>query len=240
MVPWRDMTIRRMRLGDLDARVSVPEAPEGPDGAGPVVVLLHGFGAPGDDLVPLGEWLDAPAGTRFVFPEAPLELHGLYGDARAWWMIDLESLAGGPVDRSGEVPDGLAPARAKLIGLLDAVRDQLGVADHQVVLGGFSQGAILTLDVALHTERAFAGLALLSGTLLAERVWAPRMAARRGLPVLQSHGDQDGILSYAAAGRLRDALLAAGLDVEWHSFHGGHEIPPDVLRALGRFLTARL
>jgi phospholipase/carboxylesterase len=58
--------------------------------------------------------------------------------------------------------------------------------------------------------------------------------------VLQSHGDQDGILSYAAAGRLRDALIAAGLDVEWHSFRGGHEIPPDVLRAVGRFLTARL
>lgn len=228
------MTTRLTRLGDLDARIT------GPDGAGPVVVLLHGFGAPGDDLVPLGEWLEAPAGTRFVFPEAPLELNGLYGDARAWWMLDLDSLGRGPVDRSGEVPDGLAPARAKLIGLLDAVRDQLGVADDQVVLGGFSQGAMLTLDVALHTERAFAGLVLLSGTFLAERIWAPRMAARRGLPVLQSHGDEDGLLSYAAAGRLRDALKAAGLEVEWHSFRGGHEIPPDVLRAVGHFLTARL
>jgi phospholipase/carboxylesterase len=228
------MTTRRTRLGDLDARIT------GDDTGGPVVVLLHGFGAPGDDLVALGEWLDAPAGTRFVFPEAPLELNGLYGDARAWWMIDLESLGGGPVDRSGEVPDGLASARAQVIGLLEAVRDSLGVADDQVVLGGFSQGAMLSLDVALHTERAFAGLALLSGTLLAERIWAPRMAARRGLPVLQSHGDQDGILSYAAAGRLRDALIAAGLAVEWHAFRGGHEIPPDVLRALGRFLTARL
>jgi phospholipase/carboxylesterase len=228
------MTTRRMRLGDLDARIT------GADKGGPVVVLLHGFGAPGDDLVALAEWLDVPAGTRFVFPEAPLELNGLYGDARAWWMIDLESLAGGPVDRSGEVPDGLAPARALMIGLLDAVRDTLGVPDDKVVLGGFSQGAMLSLDVALHTERSFAGLALLSGTLLAERIWAPRMAARRGLAVLQSHGDQDGILSFAAAQRLRDALTAAGLAVEWHPFRGGHEIPPAVLRALGHFLTARL
>jgi phospholipase/carboxylesterase len=229
------MTTRRQRLGPLEARVSGDSGSDGP-----VVVLLHGFGAGGDDLVALGDYLEVPVGTRFVFPAAPLELGGLYGDARAWWMIDLASLGAGPVDRSDEVPPGLATARDQLIGVLDAVRTELGVADDRVILGGFSQGAMLSLDVALHTERAFAGLALLSGTSLAAAEWQPRMAARRGLPVLQSHGDQDQLLSFAAAERLRDRMIAAGLEVEWHRFRGGHDIPPDVLTALGRFITARL
>jgi phospholipase/carboxylesterase len=229
------VTTRFERLAGLDTQIAGD-----PAGDGPVVVLLHGFGAPGDDLVPLARWLDAPPGTRFVFPEAPLEIGGLYGDSRAWWMLDLESLGQGPIDRADEIPDGLAPARAHVIALLDAVRDRFGVRDDRVLLGGFSQGAMLSLDVALHTDRAFAGLILLSGTILAEAVWAPRMAARRGLKVLQSHGDRDELLSFPAAERLRDMLTAAGLDVEWHAFHGAHEIPPDVLRAAGRFATRQL
>ena len=62
-------------------------------GQGPVVVLLHGFGAPGDDLASLWRVLRAPTGTRFVFPEAPLSLEamGMPG-ARAWWMIDMMRL----------------------------------------------------------------------------------------------------------------------------------------------------
>src|SRR5262249_10583661 len=130
----------------------------------------------------------APPGTRWVFPAAPLELGGLYGDARAWWLIDLARLerdlmAGRSTDRAAEVPAGLPEARAAMLAGLDAVRDRLGVPDERVVLGGFSQGAMLSLDVALHTERAFAGLVLMSGTLIAQHEWAPRMAARRGLRV---------------------------------------------------------
>jgi predicted esterase len=61
----------------------------GPAQASITCVLLHGFGAPGDDLLPLAEALDLP--VRFVFPAAPLELGmgGFYGDSRAWWMLDL-------------------------------------------------------------------------------------------------------------------------------------------------------
>src|SRR5947209_7274221 len=59
------------------------------------VVLMHGYGAPGDDLVSLAGALDAPKGTTFLFPEAPSmvaspALMSLLGDARAWWPIDIE------------------------------------------------------------------------------------------------------------------------------------------------------
>lgn len=217
-------------LGPLRARVIAPDGP-----VERVVVLLHGFGAPGDDLVALGEWIDAGAGTAWVFPEAPLELGGLYGDARAWWMIDLDSIGRLDRDRSEELPDGLVAARGQVSELLGAVRARFG--DH-VVLGGFSQGAMLSLDVALHDPRPLDGLVLMSGTLLARSEWQPRMAARAGLPVLQSHGRRDQLLPFGAAVTLRDLLVKAGLAVTWVEFDGGHEIPPPVLEAVTAAIVA--
>jgi phospholipase/carboxylesterase len=96
---------------------------------------------------------------------------------------------------------------------------------------------MLTCDAVLHTDYPFAGLVQLSGNLLARSVWGPLMPDRKGLPVFQSHGLQDDILPHIGAERLRDALSEAGLDTEWHSFRGGHEIPESVLRRLGPFLT---
>ncbi len=225
-------------LGRLRARIMLPAASETIER---VVVLLHGFGAPGDDLVALCEWIEAP-GTAWVFPEAPMELGGAYGDARAWWMIDMERLdrdarSGKPSDRSDELPVGLVEARGAMTELLEAVRARFPIGDDRLIIGGFSQGAMLACDVALHTERALGGLILLSGTLLARTEWEPRMAARAGLPVLMSHGNRDALLPFAAAERLRDLLIAAGLQVEWLAFDGGHEIPPPLLEAIGDFLT---
>ena len=211
-------------------------------GNGPVVVLLHGFGAPGDDLVPLAEVIDVPAGTRWLFPEAPLSLNMGFGDSRAWWIIDFariqEDRAAGRIrDLSIEVPQGLALARERMLAFLKELPRQLPIDYKQTVIGGFSQGAMLTCDAVLHTEYPFAGLVQLSGNLLAKEVWSPLIPKRRGLPVFQSHGMQDDILPNIGAERLRDALHRAGLVVEWHSFRGGHEIPELVLQRLGLFLT---
>jgi len=228
--------VREQLLGGLNAIVTGGRDREG-GGDGPVVVLLHGFGAPGDDLVGLWRALDVPEEMRFVFPAAPMRPPGL-GGGRAWWMIDLERLMGSsePLDRSGEVPEGLAEARAQLIALLDDVERRLGA--RTIVLGGFSQGAMLALDTALRGERPFAGLVLMSGTLLAEHEWAPLMPRRRGLPVFMSHGTRDPLLPFRAAERLRDLLVEAGLKVEWVPFNGQHEIPWLVVERLGAFLRS--
>ena len=110
--------MREARWSGLKVRI----IGEGHDG--PVVVLLHGFGAPGDDLVSLAGELKAklPAGTRFVFPEAPIafDLELGFGESRAWWMIDMEHmqsmLMNGRVrELVREIPEGLAPARTQLI-----------------------------------------------------------------------------------------------------------------------------
>jgi phospholipase/carboxylesterase len=211
----------------------------GPQDAALTVVLLHGFGAPGDDLVSLADFLGVPA--RFVFPEAPLEIGGLYGDARAWWMLDLAMLeadmrSGSARDRRSEVPEGLAGAREQLMRFLDQLQVRYGIEDRQLVLGGFSQGAMVSLDVALHRKAPPAALILLSGTLLAESEWGPRMATLAKVPILQSHGRNDAILPFSTAEILRDKLRAAGATVDFVQFVGGHEIPPIVLDAAGTLL----
>ncbi len=235
------MATSQVRLGSLDVVLRLPQGWQPSDG---LVVLLHGFGAPGDDLVALADYLDAPK-VGWAFPAAPLELSGLYGDARAWWLIDLarfeqDAARGRLLDRLGEIPDGLAPARTAVIDMLAALATHTGVPDDRVVLGGFSQGAMLSLDVLLHTDRAFAGAALMSGTFIAESLWAPRMAARAGLPVVMSHGRSDALLPFVASEQLRDRLRAAGLEVTWVPFPGGHAIPPEVLTAVGGLIRARL
>lgn len=210
-------------------------------GDGPVVVLLHGFGAPGTDLVPLGRVLPAPAGTRWAFPEAPLELPSEFMGGRAWWMIDIMRFqraidAGQTGELTKEIPSGLAAARRAVVEMLDALERDLGVSTSRMVLGGFSQGAVLSLDVALHDARPLAGLALLSGTLVAEEEWLPRMATRKGLPIFQSHGRNDPLLPFAIADRLHEELARAGADTTWVPFSGMHEIPGAVMDALGAFL----
>src|SRR5688500_15180988 len=88
---WYDRPMLRETFAELAVAAS-----GGPDrkagGTGPVVVLLHGFGAPGEDLVPLFRVLDVPREVRFVFPAAPIELPLPLTDARAWWMIDLAEM----------------------------------------------------------------------------------------------------------------------------------------------------
>jgi phospholipase/carboxylesterase len=214
-------------------------------GEGPLILLLHGFGAPGDDLVPLADVIDAPAGTRFVLPEGPLPLSFGPSTARAWWIIDFARIqadraAGRIRDLSLEVPQGLALARERLLAFLKELPRHLPINYRKTVIGGFSQGAMLTCDVALHTDYPFAGLVQLSGNLLAQSVWDPLIPTRKGLPVFQSHGTQDDILPHIGAERLRDALIQSGLAVEWHSFRGGHEIPEAVLQRLSGFITKAL
>src|ERR1700722_17433307 len=112
--------MREAVLGGLRVRITGGTDRDG-GGNGPVVVLLHGFGAPGDDLVSLWRTPRVPAATRFIFPEAPRELGPGYMGGRAWWMIDMarlqQAIARGDARDSDEVPAGLDAARAALGGM---------------------------------------------------------------------------------------------------------------------------
>jgi phospholipase/carboxylesterase len=236
--------VRSDRLADLDVCVTGGSDGRG-GGDGPLVVMLHGFGAPGDDLVPLARVIPAPAGTRWLFPAAPHPLPGPFAGGRAWWMVDFERRErlrwlGREAEMSREVPEGLVEARDGVTALLEAALPALGARPGATVLGGFSQGAMLACDVALRDPRPWAGLALLSPTLIAAPEWEALAPRRAGLPVFMSHGRADPLLPFPFSERLRDLLTGAGLAVTWRPFEGGHEVGPGVVEGLGGFLAGTL
>ena len=127
-------------------------------------------------------------------------------------------------------------AREKLLQVVESVKTRTGLPLSKIVLGGFSQGAMLTTDSALHLDENVAGLIVMSGTLLSEPEWQKRAPVHRGLRVLQSHGTQDPLLPFAAAEWLRDLLKSANLRVEFIPFRGGHQIPMEVFEGIATFL----
>ena len=220
-------------------------------GNGPVVVLLHGFGAPGTDLVGLADDLGGPKATRFVFPEAPetadVGMPPPY-EGRAWWQIDMLKLQLAVMGRNWEalaehVPEGLVGARETLDAFLTALEARLALADTPLVLGGFSQGAMLTCDVALHSERSLAGLLLFSGSIIARDDWLERFERQSPRPVFQSHGRQDPILPFPLAEQLHRHFVARGWQAplrsesHWVPFDGGHGIGREALRGAQAFLS---
>lgn len=216
-----------------------------------VVVLCHGFGAPGDDLVSLSLELmhqgnTLSLGVQFVFPEAPLTLASMgLADGRAWWMIDMERLLAaqrGDMAKAQrtrtEKPAGLESARKNVQDLVAELSTRLKLPLSRFVLGGFSQGAMVMTDLTLRLPQNPAGLAIMSGTMINEPEWQQLVTSRKGLRVVQSHGRQDALLSFAFAEGLRDLLQSGGCDVQFVPFDGGHTITVETLHALVQLIEA--
>lgn len=219
-----------LKFIDVAGKASAPD---------PTVVLIHGYGSKADNWLPFIEPLGLRA--RFVFPEGPeatVPPDGPTG-GRAWWRIDLAAFV--DITRRGALPDlsrasppGLALARQRLAAFLDDLI--VKPSAQPLVLGGFSQGAMLAAEWALFDPRPLHGLILLSGTFINEAAWRQRLESRRGLRVFISHGRRDDILPFALSEQLAAALRAAGAAVTWLPFDGGHEIPSEVVAALARWL----
>ena len=236
--------MRRLKIAGLDVVLAGGPDREG-GGDGPLLLLMHGYGAPGDDLVPLARQLAVAPAVRFAFPAAPLVIEmGLAPEhsGRAWWPIDMGELQRAVQERdfetlTGRVPVGLSEARDQVTALLDALEQDHSVSRSKLVLGGFSQGAMLATDLTLRSERPPAGLAILSGSLICKGEWIPLMKARAGLPVLQSHGRADPVLSYEIAEQLKQQLTDAGVALEFVAFNGGHGIPSGAVDGLAKLIT---
>ena len=231
--------MREERFAGITVRLTGGEDREG-GGDGPLVVLMHGFGAPGTDLVGLWRVLDVPSSMRFAFPEAPHEIPGMVG-ARAWWMLDLarveQATAEGPRSYATEIPPGMEEATDRVVQMTEAMQAELGVPNERLIVGGFSQGSMAACNAVFTRNLGLAALVILSGTPVNLEAWKAGMAPRSGLPVFQSHGQQDPLLSFRAAEQLRDEIRDAGLATQWVPFRGGHELPMPVLEGLGRFLS---
>jgi phospholipase/carboxylesterase len=202
----------------------------GSDGP-PTLVLLHGYGSSAEEWMPFTTTIEWPG--RFVFPQG-LERTARPG-GRAWWPLEFGSAEDGLPDLSQLRPRGLTPAAAAVAGLLSGLS---WWRRGDVVLGGFSQGAMVASDVAFGSTARLSALVLLSGTPVDEAAWRRGHAARRGLPVFIAHGRDDSVLPFSGSERMQRDLAAAGLRVTWVPFDGGHEVPAEVVIALNEFLRS--
>lgn len=218
------------------------------------VILCHGYGAPGSDLAGLAnyliEWLGERAGAfRLIFPAAPLTLEELgMPDGRAWWPLNMAALQQVLQTKQFEQlhdsePPGLADARNQLTEALAEIFGEMppagdGGTSTRYVLGGFSQGAMLTMDTALRGPAPPPELLVqFSGTLICRSDWRSAASRLKETQVLQSHGRFDPILPFQSAETLRELLTDEGAAVTFLPFDGPHTIDTESLMQLTQRLA---
>lgn len=226
------------KIGSLQTLEVHPKIEPKPGQQAQHFILFHGYGADAYDLQSLAEVIDPPQPTHFIFPQGPLEVPiGPGWTGRAWWNIDLAriqaaSAQGTPFDLSKESPPGIPELRKKVLAAMEA----LGVPWNQIILGGFSQGAMLATDVFLHAPETPKALVVLSGALVNKTEWKTVAAQRAGAPFFMCHGTQDAVLAHRGAAQLETFLIQAGMKGKLITFPGSHEIPMEMIQKLNEFL----
>lgn len=206
------------------------------------IILLHGFGANFADLSGLADIVDPRESWNWYFPNAPLEVpFSPEYIGRAWFPIDLlkreEMQRRGIKDDPNESPAGLEKASQQINSLIKTLSGKY----QEIVLGGFSQGAMVSADAALQSEIPVRALLQLSGKPLAFERWRKRLekdGRKQFFPVFQSHGRYDDVLSYEGAELLSTFWKENDFALTFKPFPGGHEIPMSILRELQVFLEA--
>ncbi|MEG4504738.1 alpha/beta hydrolase [Microcoleus sp. F6_B4] len=183
-----------------------------------VIVALHGWGANARDLTSLAPAFNLPD-YQFVFPDAPFPHPHVMG-GKMWY------------DLQNKDAQGLVQSRQLLREFLLSLESSTGVPLSRTILGGFSQGGAMTLDVGLTLP--VAGLICLSGYL------HPSISPVAGSalpPVLIVHGTQDTIVPVSAGVRSRESLTAWEAAVQYQEFNMGHEIRPEVIDVMRSFVV---
>jgi phospholipase/carboxylesterase len=201
------------------------------------IVFLHGLGADGNDFAPMVPQIVRPGwpALRFVFPHAPMRAITVNAGMRmrAWYDV-----AGFDLSRR-EDEAGVRQSIAQADALI-ARENERGIPPSRVVLAGFSQGGAIALATGLRREQPLAGLIALSTYLpLAANSIAESTIAARATPVFMAHGSFDPVVAEALGRSGRDALVALGMNVEWHSYPMAHQVCPPEMQAMTAWLGAR-
>jgi phospholipase/carboxylesterase len=193
-----------------------------PSGA---LVLLHGRGTDENDLQPLADALDPERRLVAITPRGPLRLPP--GGAH-WYAVPR---VGYPD------PSTFHPTYAALAAWMDAVEEATGVPWSRTVLGGFSQGAVMSYALGLGAGRPSpAGLIALSGFIPVVADFDVELDGREGLPVAIGHGTLDPIISVDFARKARERLEPAGLELTYRESPMPHTIDPGFMAELRPWL----
>lgn len=202
-------------------------------------VLFHGYGADAYDLFALRDAIQTPKPTHWIFPQGVLSVPiGPGWTGRAWWNIDIAALERAmQTGQARDLTENLPPQLPDLRKNLTQYIEQKGYSWDNVILGGFSQGAMLATDLFLHAPQPPKALVILSGALINKTAWSEQLKTKpEGLNIFISHGLSDPILPAKDADRLESMFKNQKAQVEKALFQGGHEIPPSVIAKLNTWL----
>jgi phospholipase/carboxylesterase len=189
----------------------------------PLVVILHGRGADARDLADLAPMLDNGR-CRFVFPNAPHAFEAYPGMTFGWTWFH-----GWPPSR-----ESIAETRQLLLDFLDEIVKVCPTPADQIILGGFSQGALMSLDCGFRTTTPLAGIVVMSGAIFEADL--PDLRARAGQRILICHGTADDVIPVIAARRTRRVLEELGIDPEYHEFPIGHQVSEEEIAIVSEFI----
>ena len=212
-------------------KLSGPMLPPASGGAPKqAVVLLHGYGSDGNDLIGLApHWQAILPDAVFISPNAPQQCRQLaYGFQ--WFDISLDG------DRLARRQEGVVEARPVLLEFLADLWRQSGIGPEDTILAGFSQGAMMALHTGLSLDRPLMGIVAFSGAFLPPDGFGSALLAKS--PVCLVHGDMDTVVDPEHSADADVALRLAGYDVSYHVSPGvGHGIAPDGLAFAGEFIA---
>ena len=191
-----------------------------------LVVLIHGYGSNGEDLIALARAIQPSLPhAAFVAPNAPSPL-GRMAAAYQWWPIETFSMA--------ERATGAASAAPALDAFITEELDRTGLPSSRLVLVGFSQGTMMALHVGLRRSTPVAGIVGIAGMLVAPDTLAAEICSRPS--VLLIHGTEDDVVPFRSMALANTALAAVGVAVETHVSPGtGHTVGQDGLTAATAF-----
>lgn len=194
----------------------------------PLILLLHGVGSHERDLFDLAQYLDPRC--LVVSARAP---NAFGPDSFAWYPVEFT--AAGPIIDAEAAED----SRLILLRFIDELIATYGVDAQRVYLMGFSQGAIMSLAVALTQPDKAAGVVAMSGRLLPEL--QPKIAAHlNGLPIFMSHGLRDLIIPIGEARAARLALSRLAVRLTYREYDMGHQVTVESLNDIVAWLKQQL
>jgi phospholipase/carboxylesterase len=208
------------------AKITGPSIPAASGRTEQLVILCHGYGADGNDLIGLAPyWQKLLPDAAFISPNAPQRCDAGFGFQ--WFPITRLDPA--------ELMRGVESAAPILDAFIDEELEKRGLDGGRLALVGFSQGTMMSLHVGLRRRQPPAAIVGYSGALAGGDRLKAELAGRP--PVLLVHGDADEMLPVSRMHEAVRVLAEAGVGVQWHVAPGvGHGIDPEGLEIGGRFL----
>lgn len=194
-----------------------------------IMVLLHGYGSDGNDLLSLGQhWGPLFPDMLFIAPNAP-DPCAINPFGYEWFVLDLDRIAGRIA--------GVRDAAPVIVGFLQDLWAQTGLGAADTFLAGFSQGAMMALHVGTSLPTPLRGILAFSGAFVPSDDFEAGRAGRS--PVALVHGDLDSVVDPNLSREAAEVLQAAGFEVGLHISRGvAHGISPDGLDFATGFLLA--